>query len=188
MRSLAALAIAAGIGGCGGDGATTSGCPAFTSIVAGDFARMSGNLVWTMQVAKMPDAFTFNQMTTPDNMTEYEWAVDVDADQDGRRDLSVALMHFRFPGSQPMTVRASNLVFAAQQNLWSFESASRETVIGPATASLDGDTLRFEVQESEDARLAQVTTRDQSTWRTRYQFGPGQADFCGDALPPSTAP
>src|SRR5689334_6336331 len=90
MRHMILLVAAAGCGS-GGSGAS---CPAFASIVDGSFTRTGRDVAWTLDVEAL-STVTFDQATTPLNVLEYQWGVELDRDRDGRADFRVAATAFK---------------------------------------------------------------------------------------------
>lgn len=175
VTTLGALLVGCG----GGGGGSSSTCPPFARIAAGDFGKTGDRLWWTLEVEQMPAELTFDQAEVHANLLEYRWAVDIDANKDGQTDLSAAVTHYR-RSNVPETTTA-DILSATQQDLWSVTGALSSTS-GNVDVTLTGNVFRFEVDVAEDAGLAQVTARAQSTWTTYHQFGPGLTDRCEDSL------
>ncbi len=176
MLRATAIAALSLIAACGGGSGST--CPAFTQIVAGDFSRAGDTLAWTLEVAGIPAEMTFNQAAVPLDVLEYRWAVDLDADGDGSTDLRLAATHFKTASGELV---AADILSVTQEDLWEVTAVTAST-IGDVSATLDGNSFRFAVDAGEDPRLDQITTRDQATWTTRYQFGATPGDACDDSL------
>jgi hypothetical protein len=170
------LAAAFALSGCGG---SNSSCPPFTRIVAGDFSRTADRLSWTLEVAEIPAALTFNQADVPAFIQEYSWAVDLDSDRDGQTDLSVAITHYRDSGAAEITT--NDILSVTSEDLWTVSGPVSSTS-GSIDATISGNTFRLEVDVAEDPGLALVTERGQSTWTTFHQFGSNLGDQCEDRL------
>jgi hypothetical protein len=168
------------LGACGGGGSAST-CPPFANVVAGDFGATADRLWWTLEVQEMPAELTFDQADVHDFVEEYLWGVDIDADEDGQTDLQAAVTHYREAGKTEVKVAPAALLTVAQADLWSVQGAASSTV-GDVDVTLTGNTFRFEVAMTEEPRLAQVKRRQQSTWRTRHQYGPTLFDSCEDTL------
>jgi hypothetical protein len=179
LRTAAVLLLASviGVGACGGGSA--SDCPGFAHIVAGDFGRTGDRLWWTLEVADIPAALTFNQADVQDYVQEYDWGVDVDSDSNGATDLRLAVMHFKASGAAEITT--GNILSVTSEDLWTV-SGPASSASGSIDVTITGNTFRLEVDVAEDAGLALVTTRGQSTWTTFHKFGPGLAEQCADRL------
>ncbi len=162
---------------CGGDGGD---CPAYANITGGTFARTGAMTTWTMEVEELPPTLTFDQADVPANVLEYRWAIDLDANSDGTRDLQLSAQHFRFADA-PETERP--LLMGTQQDLW--------TVMGPAsslsgdiTVTTAGNVITFVVEDDEDPLLPMVTAASQGTWVTFTKFGRSLGDQCEDSFEP----
>jgi hypothetical protein len=127
----------------------------------------------------MPATLTFDQAGVQPDHLEYQWAVDIDSSNAGSPDLRAAVTHFRRSGAAE--TRTGDVLAVTQQDLWNAMGAT-STATGVVDVTLTGNVFRFEVDVTEDARLAQVTSRSQSTWTTYYQFGPAPTDLCEDSL------
>jgi hypothetical protein len=174
--SIVVLGLALGAGACGDSGAG-SNCPPFSQIVGGDFGQIGDRLWWTLEVAMLPVALTFNQADVQADVLEYEWAVDLDSDRNGDADLRVAVSHFRQFGA-PETV-TSDILSVTSEDLWTVFGAG-STISGNVDVSISGNTFRFEAAIAEDPGLAQITERAQATWTTFHKFGPDIRDQCED--------
>jgi hypothetical protein len=185
-RSHRALGFARALGltlmialGCGCGGGGGSSCPAFAQLVAGDFGRAGDMLWWTLEVAAIPGEMIFNRDAVPAFVLEYSWAVDVDADGDGATDLRPAVTYYkRDTGGQ---VHTADILSVTMEDLWAVEGPVSSTT-GSVGVTLTGSTFRFETTVAEDAALAGVTTRSQSTFTTYHTFGRGLGDHCEDQL------
>lgn len=183
MRKLALVLTASLVAapGCVGGGQQ---CPDLAHVVAGDFGREGGTLWWTLEVAALPDQVTFNQVAVPPGFLEYRWAVDIDSDRNNQIDLSVAVSHFVLPGT--MQVTTPNILSVATADLWEVEHGTDGTIIsntiGDVTATITGNSFRFEVAASEAPRLAVVSDASQSSWTTFYRWGAGDGEQCEETL------
>jgi hypothetical protein len=169
------LVTAIGVGACGGG--SGSGCPPFAQIVAGDFGRTGDRLWWTLEVAEIPAALTFNQADVRDNILEYRWAVDLDSDRNGETDLRVAVTHYKQSGAAE--IMASDILSVTSEDLWTVAGPG-STTSGSIDVTITGNTFRLETDVAEDPGLALVTERGQSMWTTFHQFGPELGDQCED--------
>jgi hypothetical protein len=173
--ALGLLVTIMGVGACGGG--SGSGCPAFAQIVAGDFGRTGDRLWWTLEVAEIPAALTFNQADVRDNILEYRWAVDLDSDRNSETDLRVAITHYRQSGAAEITT--DDILSVTWEDLWTVAGAG-STTSGSIDVTLTGNTFRMEADVGEDPGLALITERGQSTWTTFHQFGLDLTDQCED--------
>lgn len=165
--------------GCGGDGPGDD-CPGFSDVVGGTFAREPGKLVWTLEVASMPAELTMNREEVPDFVLEFGWGVDIDTNGDGERDWEVAAQHFKMPGLERIT---NDPLTVTQEGLWRVVGAGA-SLSGLVDARLDGTTFTFELDESEDPDLVNITSESQSTWTTFYLPGDSVLDQCKDTYRP----
>jgi hypothetical protein len=162
------LAIAITLLGAGC--AANDACPSFAHIIAGDW--------WTLEVEQLSgQKLTFNQADVPANFLEYRWAIDVDSDRDGAVDVRAAIEHFVMMGAAPVTT--TDVLSQTTDDLWHV-TGSVASNVGTFTATLTGDTFRFETTTSGAAGLADVMDRAQSTWNTVYRSGAEPDDQCDE--------
>lgn len=147
--------------------------------MAGDFGRTADTVWWTLEVAQLPAQLTFNRAAVPAHVLEYSWGVDIDADKNGQTDLRADVSHFRQLNAAEVTT--GDILSVTRENLWSV-SGPASSISGSISATISGNTFRFEVELTEDAKLAQVTTRAQSTWTTFHLPGPVLGGQCEDSL------
>ena len=180
MRRTAAVLLlvsVTGVNACGGGGGAGSDCPGFARIVAGEFGRTGDRLWWTLEVAEIPAALTFNQADVQPFVMEYDWGVDVDSDSNGDTDLRVAVTHFRESGVAE--VSTGDILSVTSEDLWTV-SGPASSASGGIDVTITGNTFRMETDVAEDPGLALVTARGQSTWTTFHKYGPGLAEQCED--------
>jgi len=97
----------------------------FIDLIAGSVTQKEQNIIFVLECMELPFKFSFNNPDLEDNAMEYEWAVYMDIDGNGREDYSVSLCSFKFPGVQPM---ATVLLNQAQANFWKLSASGGETV------------------------------------------------------------
>ena len=171
MRSvLGIVGVCALAAGCAGDPI----CPSFVNIVAGGFGQTGDTLWWTLQVEELPTELTFNQEAVPADFLEYRWAIDIDSDRNGSVDLRAAIEHFAVMSAAPVT---AGILSETSKDLLAVNGGLASTV-GTFTASIDGNTFRFETTSAAAPGLASVTDRGQSTWTTSYRWGADPDDQC----------
>lgn len=166
------------VAACGGDDG--SDCPAYANIVGGTFARTGAMTTWTMELEELPATLPFDQTDVPANVLEYEWAIDLDPDSDGERDLELAVQHFRFSNATEME---KPILAGTQQDLWTITGPSG-SISGDITATIAGNVITFVVEDSEDPMLPMVTMASQGTWSTFTKFGAALGDQCEDTFKP----
>jgi hypothetical protein len=174
--ALLAIALSVGAAGC----LAQDGCPPFAHIQSGDFGRTGDALWWTLQVEDLSGGLTFNQSAVPANFLEYRWAIDIDSDHDGDVDLRAAIEHFVLINTAAVTT--TDILSQTSEDLWQVMGAVSSS-IGTFTASIDGNTFRFDTTTAAAPALAGVTDRAQSSWKTVYRSGADPEDQCDEQWP-----
>lgn len=167
------------LGACGGEDGGS--CPSYMQIAGGEFSRTPTRLTWAMELAGAPDMVTFDQADVPPFVMEYEWSIEIDVDNDATTDLNASINHFRQMNA-PETITADVLSLTTE-GLWTVEGAG-VVMSGDIFVSVAGNTFTFEIEQSEDPGLANVTEGSQSTWKTFHKFGPKLDDQCEDSYRP----
>src|SRR5262249_39546678 len=101
-------------------------------------------------------------------------------DRDGAVDLRPAIDHFVMINTAPVTT--ADILSQTSENLWQV-MGSLASSVGTFTASIDGNTFRFETTTAAAPGLAGVTDRAQSTWKTVYRSGADPEDQCDEQWP-----
>jgi len=127
----------------------------------------------------MPSEFTFNRTAVLDNQIEYAWEADVDTNSNGQSELKLGIFHFKFPGSTE--TKSNDVIGFTQHTLWRVQNDISAS-IGTVDVSLAGNTFTFAVDGSLAPELSDVTSVDQSIWKTYYRFD-GGTQVCMDEWP-----
>ncbi|HPG39213.1 MAG TPA: hypothetical protein PLP19_03925 [bacterium] len=114
----------------------------FVDILAGSITKKEQNIIFILECMELPFKFSFNSPALEENAMEYEWAVYLDIDGNGREDYSVSLCSFKFPGAKPVT---TVLLDQAQASFWKLSGSGGETVDLQIEAFQSNDSIVFVV-------------------------------------------
>lgn len=114
----------------------------FIDIIAGSVTKKEQNIIFVLECMELPFKFSFHNPALQDNAMEYEWAVYMDIDGNGREDYCVSLCSFKFPGAQPM---ATVLLNQAQASFWKLSASGGESVDLEIKAFQSNDSISLVV-------------------------------------------
>jgi hypothetical protein len=188
LKHLTLLTLYCFTSACDGNSSTNSAsntepvqCPGFSRILGGTFTRTDSTLIWTMELESMPSELTFNRAVVPDNMLDYAWQIDVNADNAGIADLMVSAQHFKEPGKPEKT--SNDIVGMIDHDLMKIDvAANQANSIGSFDVTLEGNQFTFSLPIATATELETVTSSAQSTWISMYRYG-AVAEFCIDTWP-----
>jgi hypothetical protein len=136
------------IGDAAGDGAD------YIDISRADVRLYPDMLAVGISCVAFPGKLLFNSPDLKENALEYEWAVDIDLEGDGRADFSVSMSSFKAPDAQP--VEASVTLFC-QADLWKLTSSGGEVAKGRVKVETDGSALFFSLEDGPALPLKKIT-------------------------------
>ena len=106
----------------------------------------------------------------PPDFLEYRWAVDIDSDRSGRPICAPRSATSRCRAAA--AIDTADILSVARRICWEVSGAVSST-IGDVTATITGNTFRFEIDGLRGARAGGGQRPAQSTWTTFYRFGAG---------------
>jgi len=156
-------------------------CPGFSKIVSGGFSRVGDHLTWTLELESMPAELVLNRAAVPDNMVDYGWQINVDADVDGIYEVYMSIAHYKMPGA-PET-RSSDILGNTNHDIFKYSSdADTALPLGTFQAGIEGNAFTFDIDITQISSFSSVASASQSQWTVAYRYG-ALTRVCTDRWP-----